>query len=348
MKILFIAPNYLPHIGGVEKHLQNLCEEMLQDGHNITILVMKHDNSYEDYEKNGNFEINRLNKSDVRFGNRINFTKYMIVNFAKLLKYDLIHFHDFGTFWTYCLPVWLPLKLFSKKMFVTFHGWEGDVPPRKSVILKRKIVEKLADGNICIGHFISKWYGTKADIVSYGGVDIVADLSQNKEKYLLFVGRLAPDTGISDYIKAWEIISNKYPNLHFIVCGDGVLKADIEKYVKNNNISNIAFEGFVSDVESYIKDAKVIFTAGYLGILEAFSYKKSLIATYDNELKKDYLQMIPNYDEMMWVVDNEIENIAKAVDEAINDETKKEKAYNYSLHNSWEKVKEDYYRLWNK
>jgi len=49
---------------------------------------------------------------------------------------------------------------------------------------------------------------------------------------------------------------------------------------------------------------------------------------------------------MMWVVNNNIRIIIEAVDEAINDTIKKEKAYQYSLQNSWEKVKEDYYRLW--
>lgn len=348
MKILFIAPNYLPHIGGVEKHIDMLCKELLKDGHTITILVTKHENSYKDYEKIDNLEIIRLNISSVRFGNRINILKYMILNFTKLLKYDMIHFHDFGTFWTYGLPVWLPLKIFRKKMFVTFRGWEGDVPPRKSVVWKRKVVEKLADGNICIGHFIEKWYGTNADIVSYGGVAKVKDMNTNKEEYLLFVGRLAPDTGIWDYIKVWEELSLRYIDFKFVICGDGVLREEIEKYVQDKNILNVEFKGFVGDVETYIKDAKVIFTAGYLGILEACSYKKAAIATYDNELKKDYLQMIPNYDEMMWVVDNNIGNTIKAVDEAINDIIKKEKAYHYSLQNSWEKVKEDYYRLWQK
>ena len=102
----------------------------------------------------------------------------------------------------------------------------------------------------------------------------------------------------------------------------------------------------MSDVDNYIKNAKVIFTAGYLGILEAFSFKKNVIATYDNELKKDYLQMIPNHEKMMWVVDNKIESVINVFNESIQDNIKKEVAYKYSLENSWKKVKEEYYRLW--
>lgn len=346
MNILFIAPNYLPHIGGVEKHIKNICDEMMKDGLNITILVLKHDNSYEDYEKKGNLEIIRLNKASIGFWNRVTITKYMFLNIMKLVKYDVIHFHDFSTFWSYGLGVYPILKLLGKKVYITFHGWEGDGPPRKSVIVKRKIVEKLASGNICIGHFIEKWYGTKADIVSYGGVKKVDDLSLNKSEYILFVGRLAEDAGIWEYIKVWKVVSKKNSNLKFIICGDGVLRKDIEQYVKENHIKSVIFEGFVADVEGYIKNAKIVFSAGYLGILEAFSYKKNVIAIYDNELKKDYLCLIPNHKNMMWVVDNDKGNIIKAVEEAIINISKKDAAYMYSLENSWGKVKEDYYKLW--
>ena len=238
------------------------------------------------------------------------------------------------------------LKLFGKKLYITFHGWEGDIPPRKSVILKRKIVEKLASGNICIGHFIQKWYGTKADMVSYGGVKRVDNLSTNKEEYILFIGRLANDTGIWDYIKVWKDVSVQHSNLKFVICGDGILQKDIEQYVKEQNIERIIFKGFTANVETYIKDAKVIFTTGYLGLLEAFSYKKNVIAIYDNELKKDYLEMIPNYKNMMWVVNNDKDNVIRAINEAVEDTIKQEVAYRYSLENSWGKVKEDYYRLW--
>lgn len=345
MKILFITPNFLPHLGGVEKHIDSLCKEMLKDGHHITVLVQKFDNSYKDYEKKDNLEIIRIKKKKNRLARRWGMFCYMIVNIRKILKYDIIHFHDYSTFYSFGLGVYPFLKLFQKDIYITFHGWEGDVPPRKSVVFKRRLTQRLTTANISIGHFISKWYGTKADIVSYGGVKRVRDLSKNKEEYVLFIGRLAEDTGIFDYLKAWAEIS-KNTSLEFVICGDGVLKEGLKRYVEQNHIQRVVFNGFVSDVEKYIKDAKIVFTSGYLGILEAFSYKKNVIAIYKNELKKDYLIMMPNYENMMWVIDNKVENIANAFNEAIDDNMKKEIAYKYSLENSWEKVKKDYYRLW--
>jgi len=345
MKILFIAPNYLPHIGGVERHIESICREILKDNHSISILVQKFDNSYSDYERNNNLEIIRLNKSSKKIVRKIKIATYMLLNLKKILKYDIIHFHDYETFWAYGLFVYPMLKLFGKKIYITFHGWEGDIPPKKSIIFKRKLITAFTTANVSVGHFISKWYSTKPDIVSYGGVDRVDNLSQNKELYILFVGRLASDTGIFDCVKAWEIMS-KDNNLELVICGDGPLRQEVENYVNKYNIQRVVFKGYVNNVSSYIKDAKIIFTSGYLGILEALSYQKNVIAIYDNELKKDYLTMIPNYEEMMWVTDNRMENIISVYHDVIINNVKKEIGYQYACKNSWQKVKEDYYKLW--
>jgi len=347
MKILFIAPNYLPHIGGVEKHVYKLIQELLKDNHKVTILTQKFDNSYNDYERDNNLEIIRIDKKENKILNRLHKAIYMLKFLKSIIEFDIIHIHDYSTFELFIFPIYPILKLF-KKIYITFHGYEGDIPPKKSVVLRRKLVEKLTYKNICIGDFIPKWYGTKADIISYGGVDKINNVQNLKEDYILFIGRLADDTGIFDYVKAWSIIHKRYDKIKFVICGDGFLRVELEKFITKNKIENIIFEGFVPDIEKYIKDATVIFTSGYLGILEAFSYKKNTIAIYDNELKKDYLTMIPNYDNMMWVSDNKLENIVSSLEDALKNTNKKEIAYQYAYENSWIKVKEEYYRLWDK
>ena len=60
----------------------------------------------------------------------------------------------------------------TKKVYTTFHGYEGNSIPTKKAILMHKISEKLSNGNICIGDFLEKWYGTKATYISYGATEI--------------------------------------------------------------------------------------------------------------------------------------------------------------------------------
>ena len=56
--------------------------------------------------------------------------------------------------------------------------------------------------------------------------------------------------------------------------------------------------------------------------------------------------MIPNYNEMMWVVSETVFEIQESIVNAIDDNIKIEKAYLFAKENSWEKVKQTYYLLW--
>lgn len=340
MNILFVTQHYFPHIGGVQKHIREVTDQFLSDGHTVNILVTE-GRGNAPFENEGMRSIYRLKKLHGRLGILLQ----MFNRFHLFRQADVIHFHDFAPFWKYgtlLLPV---LRLLGKKVYLTFHGWEGRCPPAKKIVLKRKICAFLSDGNICVGHFIEKWYRMKADIVSYGGVKRASELNGTK-KNAVFVGRLAEDTGIREYVKAWKDINSQFPGLKLIICGDGALRGTLEDLIRRENILNIEFKGFVKEPENYVKNAAIVFTTGYLGMLEAFSYKKPVIAIYDSELKKDYLEMMPGSRDMLWITSDSNE-IASSVKEALQDNEKVEKAYRFSLENSWERVKKDYYRLWN-
>lgn len=340
MNILFVTQHYLPSIGGVQKHIREVTDQFLADGHAVNILVTE-GRGNAPFEDEGRRRIYRLR----RLYGRLGILLQMFRRFHLFRHADVIHFHDFTPFWKYGIWLLPVLKLLGKKVYLTFHGWEGRCPPAEKIILKRKICASLADGNICIGHFIEKWYRTRADIVSYGGVKRAAELTGIK-KDVVFVGRLSEDTGIREYVKAWEEINSEFPDLRLIICGDGPLRGTLEDLIRREHILNVDFRGFVREPENYVKNAAVVFTSGFLGMLEAFSYKKPVIATYDSEIKKDYLEMMPGSREMIWIAKTP-EEIVSSIKEALRDNKKVEQAYRFSLENSWERVKKDYYRLWN-
>lgn len=349
--ILFIAPNYYPHIGGVEKHIRELAKCLTNDGHRVTIIVEKFDKNYINFEIQDNIRIYRIAKINKKCLKQL----YYLYEFFKKIKLftnaTIIHFHDYLTLYNWRFIVYIFLRMMNKKIYITFHGWEGHFPPEKEVIKKRKQCEKIANGNICIGHYIEKWYGTKADIISYGGTHQVDEkASQNDEgNDIVFIGRLDSDTGILNYLKAWKEINCVYPEKRMIICGDGPLKSDLIKFVKMNKLTNVFFKGFVSNPEIFIQDAIIVLTSGYLGILEALAYKKAVIATYDNELKKDYLEMIPESSNMLWIAGN-VNEIVLSIKEILkldnNVRNKILNGYKFSLENNWDKVKNDYYELW--
>ncbi len=158
MKMLFLSRLYFPHIGGVEKHVREVSKRLVARGHEVKIVTEKFDSSLKDLEAVDGIGVHRI-----PHGNKWNIWREMKRNEHLLDWADIIHAHDVY-FWL------IPYKLMHpfKKTFVTFHGWEGKYPVPFKNKMVRKISEWAANGNICVGDYISKWYGTKADFVTYG------------------------------------------------------------------------------------------------------------------------------------------------------------------------------------
>ncbi|SRR3989344_3297406 len=165
MNILFLSRLYYPHVGGVERHLRGLSRA-LSRRHNITIVTEKHDESLPDVERMPEALVYRISLKNVsEKSKKWVIWKWINTNQHLFDQADVIHAEDVY-YWI------IPYKILHpfKKSFVTFQGWECRYPIPHRFKLIRRIYELMADGNVCIGEFISKWYGTKPTIVSYAAV----------------------------------------------------------------------------------------------------------------------------------------------------------------------------------
>ncbi len=342
MKILTFAPLFYPHIGGVEKHVTRVSEVLARRGHEVSIITIKHDKSLSDFEE--------LNKMKVYRFPRMRLPKVWlwIYKHRDLIKNaDVVHCHDFATFIYWYLPFRFLYPL--KPVFVTFHGYEGIIPIPRKILSKRKITELLTKGNICIGDYIPKWYGTKANFISYGGVDMPASLRNTNPEGAVFIGRLEKDTGIMMYMDALRILKEKQGiNLKLDVCGNGRLREKIQEIIRGNEL-NVELHGFVEKPLDYLDKSKFAFVSGYLAILEAMVNKKLVFAVYENKLKKDYLTLMPNSKNMM-VIASSPEELAEKITYYLNHQKETEEkiknAYLFSKDQTWEKVTNTYLKLW--
>ena len=67
---------------------------------------------------------------------------------------------------------------------------------------------------------------------------------------ILFVGKLIEKKRPMDILRAYgSIIHNSKFIIHLLFVGDGVLRSNLEKYVKENNLKNIHFTGFKNQTE---------------------------------------------------------------------------------------------------
>ena len=330
MKITFISPRFYPEIGGVEKHAFEVAKRLIKK-YEVTIIT-------ESTKRNKKEKIQGINIQRFYFGKNSWFKKFRIwftfLKFRKIIeKADIVHCHDVF-FW------YLPLRIIypRKKIYVTFHGYETIFPLSGKAIFIRKLSEKLSKGNICIGEYIKKWYGTNPTIVSYGGVNNKHSKTKKigSRLKILFIGRIEEDTGVKIYLE----VLRKLKNFKFEACGDGIFRKEFEKYGK--------VHGFVKKMDKYIQNSDVIFASSYLSMLEAMSFKKPVFSVYNNPLKKDYLKMTP-FDKWIYVSNSTkiLVNKIKAVSRNNKlRERNQNLAYNWVKDQSWDKITKDYLRLW--
>jgi glycosyltransferase involved in cell wall biosynthesis len=348
MKISIFANSYLPNYGGVEKHIEKVCEQFLLDGHHIDLYYTTRSISLIPKSTNDiKYHAARLSKNKLL--NRINAILMMIKNSKKITSSDIIHLQDFTPFYYYGLRWLSRIGILNRnKIFVTFHGWEGVFPPSEKVINLRKTVEINTSGNLCIGNYITKWYGTNPNIISIGAVDkfYVSETAKQNKRKILYIGRLEYDAGIVQYFDAYIRLLNDFPDLELSICGSGSLQEYLNSKVKSLNLINVSLNGFVSDISKYMSDASVIYTSGYLSILESFSASIPVVSIYDNELKHDYLKSVPDYQNMFWITSGDTNDIALATIEAINDNAKVYNAKKFADQQTWSKMASEYYKLW--
>lgn len=103
--------------------------------------------------------------------------------------------------------------------------------------------------------------------------------------YFLFVGRLAKEKGLLEFLlPAFKLYSMKNTSTNLIIIGDGPLFESINKYISENELENrVYLLGHKEDISYFYKNANaLILTSLYEGfpnvIVEAMSYGKPVIS----------------------------------------------------------------------
>jgi glycosyltransferase involved in cell wall biosynthesis len=341
MKIIFFARRFYPLIGGVEKHVLELSRHLIKKGHTVTVITEKQNNLPDtEIVRSPHLEIVRLDTGPNNRGKKFRIWKALWKKRNLIGDADIIHCHDVF-FW------YLPFRFLfpGKRVFITFHGYES-YPISQKAIYIRKVSELLSHGNICIGDFIKKWYGTKPTFVSYGAVDF-SSKNRNakikvKKESAVFVGRLDDQTGILTYVKAVELVQKKFPQFSLVAVGDGEYKKQIAK--------KVTVMGFQKNPETYLNNAHFAFVSRYLAILEAFVSKRLVFAVYDNPVKEDYLKMAPFAKYM--IIAKTAEELGQKIIYYLQHPEKEQKrieqGFEWGKQQTWEKMADLYITLWKR
>lgn len=298
MKIGLISFHSFVNPGGVKRHILGLFKEFLKRGIKVKIIAPRR-KLFENYGK----DVILLGTSfPVNFGGSqsdfdINFNPLAIETTLQREKFDVLHFHNCGL--PSSLQILLSPSVLNTLNILTFHSNISDNKffdrfPTFLYILN-KICQWKIDGVIGVAPLILDYFE------GYKGIKKVIPNGIDLDKFnlkvpkirkfcdgrinILFLGRIEERKGLIYLIKAFEILEKEFSNLRLIVVGDGGLKGECQRYVREKKIRNVVFVGEVTKkVPSYYRTADIFVSPAIFGesfglvLLEAMASGAPVVA----------------------------------------------------------------------
>ena len=288
--------------GGIEIVVEELSTRMVKVGHSVTCYNRSgHHVSGKEFDGGSRKEYKGVKLKSVFTINRKGLAAMTSSFFGAICaafgKYDVVHFHAEGP----CAMLWLP-KLFGKRCIATIHGidwqrakWGGFAS--KYIKFGEKVAAKYADEIIVLSEGVQKYfmdtYGRKTVFIP-NGVNrpnlripklIKEKFGLDKDEYILFLGRLVPEKGITYLIEAFK---NVKTDKKLVIAGGSsdtdAFMQELKKLAEGNG--RIVFTGFVQGqmLEELYSNAYVYTLPSDLegmplSLLEAMSYGNCCITS---------------------------------------------------------------------
>lgn len=154
---------------------------------------------------------------------------YMIKAYITMLFivpcYDIIHFHTVpGMSIKIQLPVFLYSCLWRKKTIIHIHVGDCMILDHKNDGLFKYVLEKATKVVVLADSFKSIMKDTfkiQAEVL-YNPIDCIENIEKkNKENYILFASIARPNKGYDTLLKAYKIVTEKYPEWGLVMAGFG-------------------------------------------------------------------------------------------------------------------------------
>jgi len=281
--------------GGIEIVVEELSTRMVETGHSVTCYNRSgHHVSGKEFDGGSHKEYKGVKLKSVFTINRKGLAAMTSSFFGAICtafgKYDVVHFHAEGP----CAMLWLP-KLFGKRCIATIHGidwqrakWGGFAS--KYIKSGEKVAVKYADEIIVLSEGVQKYfmetYGRKTVFIPNGVNRPIINNPQlikekyglEKDEYILFLGRLVPEKGITYLIEAFKGITT---DKKLVIAGGSsdtdTFMQELKQLAEGDN--RIIFTGFVQGqmLEELYSNAYVYTLPSDLegmplSLLEAMSY----------------------------------------------------------------------------
>lgn len=291
MKILLIITGL--GMGGAEKVVCELADQLYLKGHHVTILYLTGK-----AVRLPKYPI-EIKKISLMKGPKIFLTIRNILNLVNDLRPNIIHSHMF-----HANIVARLIKVFYRNIRVicsSHSNFEGGWA-RMNIY---RMTENFCDVHTNVSKNAAKKLEqagavNKKKIISiYNGIDINAYTSiiNNREnlltelsissgkKIILTIGRIDVPKDYPNLLNAFKLVHEKIPDTHLIVVGDGPLRDEMMRLTEDLEISeNVSFIGIRNDIPQLLKACDLFVSAsaweGFgIAILEAMICQRPIVAT---------------------------------------------------------------------
>lgn len=305
MKIIQVAPKYFPHIGGVEKIVQEISEGMVKRGHYVEVVTTDPSGTLPKNETINGVKV-------VRFKSFAPNDAYYfapgIYPYMKNIDCDLVHAHNYHAFPAFfaCLA-----NKGDRQKFVLspyFHG-KGHTSFRNFLhkiykLWLGKCVFNKADIIIALSKFEidlikDKFSNIQNEFITISpGVDnelFISSRPSTKEvnKSLLYVGRVEEYKGIQYVIHALEYLSKISDDRYILnIVGSGPFENKLKKTVGKTNVE-VNWHGWASGEklwQQYRKADLLVLLSSYetfgIVVAEALASKVPALVVESSALKE--------------------------------------------------------------
>mgnify|MGYP003156516691 FL=1 len=288
--------------GGIEIVVEELSTRMVETGHSVTCYNRSgHHVSGKEFDGGSHKEYKGVKLKSVFTINRKGLAAMTSSFFGAICaafgKYDVVHFHAEGP----CAMLWLP-KLFGKRCVATIHGidwqrakWGGFAS--KYIKFGEKVATQKADEIIVLSEGVQKYFMDtyrRKTVFIPNGVNrpilrspqlIKEKFGLDKDEYILFLGRLVPEKGITYLIEAFRGITT---DKKLVIAGGS---SDTDAFMQElktlaQGDERIVFTGFVQGQmleelysNAYLYTLPSDLEGMPLSLLEAMSYGNCCITS---------------------------------------------------------------------
>lgn len=243
MRILLIS-NYKPGMGGIHGQVEMLHHHLnREDGTAADI-----------FSTRGN-PISRMWK----------FLRLILV----AVQYDILHIHACS--YRGILPAIFGIiagKITRKKIIITYHGGEAAEYFAKCEKFVKKWLCK-ADKVIVLSGFLEEIFNRYAiPCVVIPNIIHLHPLASRQKSHeiaprFISIRHLRPLYNIPCILKAYKVLLEQYPNATLDILGQGDMRAELEQYVADNNLTGVRFIGQVPNdkIYDYFAQANIILSA---------------------------------------------------------------------------------------